>query len=52
MQGVSNSIQDYANWKIQLGNMALTSLGSPKGVSRQMNTVMNKLFGINFSIDD
>ena len=52
MQGISNGIQDYANWKIQLGNMALTSLGLPKGVGRQMNTVMDRLYGINFSIDN
>ena len=52
MQGISNGIQDYANWKIQLGNMALTSLGLPKGVGRQMNGIMNRLYGINFSIDN
>ena len=49
---IKNGIQDYANWKIQLGNMALTSLGLPKGVSRQMNGIMNRLYGINFSIDN
>lgn len=52
MQGISNGIQDYANWKIQFGNMALTSLGLPKGVGRQMNGIMNRLYGINFSIDN